>query len=162
LNIFFSSIGLTIFASKSEVMLFTRKLERPPILVRIGSYVLPLTTYFKYLGIFIDAGLRWSCHVKYVRQRCRCFLGCASILFDTAVMGTWSAGGAEHLSLHQTIFRCFIIGYSSSESFTRHKLPALPGTPLLDGHMKKQLVSVQEAMYSLVALRELLTVTLSA
>jgi hypothetical protein len=61
---------MTISASKSEVMLFTRKHERLPILVRIGSYVLPQATCFKYLGIFFDSGLRWSCHVKYVRQRC--------------------------------------------------------------------------------------------
>jgi hypothetical protein len=54
LNIFFS-------ASKLEVMLFTRKHERPPILVRIGSYLLPQTTCFTYLGVFFDAGLRWSC-----------------------------------------------------------------------------------------------------
>jgi hypothetical protein len=70
LNVFFSSMGLTISASKSEVVLFTRKHKCPPILVRIGSYVLPQTTCFKYLGIFFDSGLRWSCHVKYVRRRC--------------------------------------------------------------------------------------------
>jgi hypothetical protein len=70
-NVFFSSMGLTIIsASKSEVMLFTRKHERLPILERIGSYVLPQTTCYKYLGIFFDSGLRWSCHVKYVRRRC--------------------------------------------------------------------------------------------
>jgi hypothetical protein len=51
LNVFFSSMGLTISASKSEVMLFTRKHER------IGSYVLPQTICFKYLGLFFDAGL---------------------------------------------------------------------------------------------------------
>jgi hypothetical protein len=38
------------------------------ILVRIGSYIL-YTTCFKYLGIFFDAGLRWSCDVKYVLRR---------------------------------------------------------------------------------------------
>jgi hypothetical protein len=62
--------------------------------------------------------------------------------------------------------RC-IKGYSDilsldiipSESLTRHELPALFGYPLVDGHMEKKLASVQEAMYSLVALRELLTVT---
>jgi hypothetical protein len=46
-----------------------------------------------------------------------------------------------------------------SESFTRHELPALLGTPLVDGHLEKKLANVQEAMYSLVAPRELLTVT---
>jgi hypothetical protein len=62
--------------------------------------------------------------------------------------------------------RC-IKGYSdvlsldliSSESFTRHELPVLLGTPFVDGHMKKKLSSVQETMYTLVAPRELLTVT---
>jgi hypothetical protein len=38
LNVFFSSIGLTISASKLEVMLFASEHERLPILVRIGSY----------------------------------------------------------------------------------------------------------------------------
>jgi ribonuclease HI len=46
-----------------------------------------------------------------------------------------------------------------SESFTRHELPALVGTPLADGYMVKKLENAQEAMYSLVAPRELLTVT---
>jgi hypothetical protein len=59
-------MSLTISALQSKVMLFTRKHERLLILVRIGSYVLPQTTCFKYLGM----GLRWSCHVKYVRRRC--------------------------------------------------------------------------------------------
>jgi hypothetical protein len=46
-----------------------------------------------------------------------------------------------------------------SESFTRHELPALLGTSLVDGHMEKKLANVQRAMYSLVTPRELLTVT---
>jgi hypothetical protein len=62
--------------------------------------------------------------------------------------------------------RC-IKGYSNvlsldivpSESFTQHELPAILETTLVDGHIKKILASVQEAMYSLVAPRELLTVT---
>jgi hypothetical protein len=37
LNVFFSYMDQTISASKSEVILFTRKHERPPVLIRIGS-----------------------------------------------------------------------------------------------------------------------------
>jgi hypothetical protein len=71
LNVFFSFMGLTISAGKLKVMLFfSRKHERPPILVRVGSYVLPQTSCFKYLSIFFDAGLQWNCHAKYVRRRC--------------------------------------------------------------------------------------------
>jgi hypothetical protein len=47
LNVFFSSMSLTIFASKSEVVLIIKKHEHLSVLVRIGSYVLPQTTCFK-------------------------------------------------------------------------------------------------------------------
>jgi ribonuclease HI len=46
-----------------------------------------------------------------------------------------------------------------SDSFTWHELPALLRTPLVDGHMEKNLANIQGAMYSLVAPHELLTVT---
>jgi hypothetical protein len=49
---FFSSMELTISSSKSEVMMFSRKHERPPIVIRIRSHVLPQSTTFKYLGYF--------------------------------------------------------------------------------------------------------------
>jgi hypothetical protein len=62
--------------------------------------------------------------------------------------------------------RC-IRGYSDvlsldkvpSESFTRHELPALLETSLVDEHMEKKLANIQGSMHSLVAPRELLTVT---
>jgi hypothetical protein len=53
--------------------------------------VLPQTACFKYLGIFIDAGLRWSCHAKMPPKSKlmeiggRCFLGSAYVLFDTTL-----------------------------------------------------------------------------
>jgi hypothetical protein len=46
-----------------------------------------------------------------------------------------------------------------SESFTWHELPALLGTPLVDEHKEKKLPNVQEALYSFMVPRELLTVT---
>jgi hypothetical protein len=52
----------------------------------------------------------------------------------------------------------YVLSLDKVPSFTRHELPALLGTPLEDGHMEKKLVNVQEAIYSLVAPRELLTV----
>jgi hypothetical protein len=59
LGVFFSSVGLTISSSKSEV---SRKHERSPFLIRIGSHVLPQVTTFKYLEVFFDCGLRWGTH----------------------------------------------------------------------------------------------------
>jgi hypothetical protein len=62
--------------------------------------------------------------------------------------------------------RC-IAGYSdvlplnvvSSESFTRHDLPVLLATHFVGDHMEGALSGVPTSMYSVVAPRELLTVT---
>jgi hypothetical protein len=93
----FLPMDLTISASKSEVMLFTRKHERPPILVRVGSYVLPQTSCFKYLGIFFDAGLRWNCHAKYVRRRC---LQSVNLLKSVAGV-SWGAHPSNLIQLYR-------------------------------------------------------------
>jgi hypothetical protein len=60
LGVVFSSMGPAIPSAKSEVMLFSQKHERPSILIRIGSHVLPQTTILKYLGVFYDFGLKRS------------------------------------------------------------------------------------------------------
>jgi hypothetical protein len=62
--------------------------------------------------------------------------------------------------------RC-IVGYSdvlqlnivSSWSFTRHNLPTLLGDHFVGNHMERALCGIQISMYSMVAPRELLTVT---
>jgi hypothetical protein len=64
-------------------------------------------------------------------------------------MGHCIKGYSDVLSLHIV----------PSEFSTRHELPALFGTRLQDGHMKKKLANIQEAMCSLMAPRELWTVT---
>jgi hypothetical protein len=53
----------------AEVMLYSQTHERLPILIRIGSHVLPHASTFKYLGVFFDCGLRWSTQTKYVKRR---------------------------------------------------------------------------------------------
>jgi hypothetical protein len=74
----------------------------------------------------------------------------------------------EMLGLLRALSMCRCIkGYSDvlsldivpSESFKRYELPAILGIPLVDGHMEEQLANVQEAIYSMVAPRELLTVS---
>jgi hypothetical protein len=118
--------------------------------------------------------------VKYVRRRClqRVNLlksvagvswGAHSSCLIPAEWGThWIGPLSEMLGVLGALNmgRC-IKGYPDvlsldivlSESFKWHELPALFGTPLLDGHMEKKLANVQEAMYPLVVPRELLTVT---
>jgi type III secretory pathway component EscU len=60
LSVFFSLLGLTIFSTKSEVVLFSRRHLQPPVSIRIGDRLLPQVVSFKYLGVFFDAELRWG------------------------------------------------------------------------------------------------------
>jgi hypothetical protein len=102
------------------------------------------TTCFKYFGIFFDSGLRWSASLYRLDHPLREKLK----VLEALNMGRCIGGYSDVLSLDIV----------ASESFTRHELPAILGTPLVDGHMEKKLADVQ-AMYSLVAPHELLTVT---
>jgi hypothetical protein len=49
----------------------------------------------------------------------------------------------------------FSMDITPSESFTRHELLTLFGTPLVDMHMENALAGVRDKMYPLVAPREL-------
>jgi hypothetical protein len=65
-------------------------------------------------------------------------------------------------ALHQGIFQCFIIEYSSVRILHAVWVTSTPWNPFgrwAIEHMKKKLANVQEAMYSLVAPCKLLTVT---
>jgi hypothetical protein len=70
------------------------------------------------------------------------------------VLGALNMGGC--IKRYSDVLSLDIV---TSESISRHELPALFGTPLVDEHMENKLVNVQEALYSLVAPRKLLTVT---
>jgi hypothetical protein len=104
-------------------MLFTRKHERP-ILVRIGSYVLPQTTCGQERLAYLN--FRYLVAVCYrlghpLRER----LGVLGALN----MGRYIKGYSDVLSLDIV----------PSESFTRHELPVLLDTLSVDGHMEKKL-----------------------
>jgi hypothetical protein len=54
----------------------------------------------------------------------------------------WALNMGHYIKGYSDVFSLHIV---PSESFTRHELPALLETPLVDGHMKKKLAKVQEA-----------------
>jgi hypothetical protein len=76
-----------------KVMLFTRKHERPLVLVRIGSYVLTdETTCFKYLSIFFIfrcwVAMELPCEICKAKMPLKgkfVEIGSSTILFDTVV-----------------------------------------------------------------------------
>jgi hypothetical protein len=83
-----------LWASASEVMLFTRKHERPPILLRILCAT--LDDMFQIFGYILRCwvAMELPCEIctakmlpkgKLVGIGGRCFLESASILFDAAV-----------------------------------------------------------------------------
>jgi hypothetical protein len=69
-QVFFYMVGPTIYAGKSDAMVFSRKHHKPDLTLRIDGRSLPQTKEFKYFGVFFDSGLRWSTQVRYVQRRC--------------------------------------------------------------------------------------------
>jgi hypothetical protein len=84
LSVFISMIGLTISASKSEVVLFSRKQLQPVVSIQVNGRLLPQSISFKYLGVFYETGLRWGTQAKYVQKRCLQRLN-----FLKSIAGVW-------------------------------------------------------------------------
>jgi hypothetical protein len=56
-----SDLGLSISATKSEVVLLKKRTEASPRLTMV-VICLPASTEFKYLGVVFDRGLTWNAH----------------------------------------------------------------------------------------------------
>jgi len=84
LSVFFDTIGLTISATKSEAMIFSRKHSKPQLRLLLYGQYLPQTDQFKYLGVFLDTGLRWATQIKYVQKRCL-----QRMNLMNSIAGTW-------------------------------------------------------------------------
>jgi len=57
---FFADWKMTINSSKSEAIIFTRKIYTLPQPVRVLNYSVPWSRRVKYLGVMLDSGLRWG------------------------------------------------------------------------------------------------------
>ena len=57
------SSGLAINASKSTLLIISRKLEKPQIHLSINSTPLTTVESAKYLGVTITSDLKWSTHI---------------------------------------------------------------------------------------------------
>jgi hypothetical protein len=68
---FLSDLGLSISTTKSEVVLFSRRLVESPPSLTMGGIGLPISKEFKYLGVVFDRELTWNAHTRYVLKRCR-------------------------------------------------------------------------------------------
>lgn len=62
--------GLSLSASKSSVVVFTKKRHIPPVVVRVNDEVIPQENIVKFLGIWLESRLSGSTHCDYVVQKC--------------------------------------------------------------------------------------------
>lgn len=62
--------GLSLSASKSTLVVFTKKRFIPPIVLEINGENIPQENKVKFLGIWLDSKLSGTPHIDYVLQKC--------------------------------------------------------------------------------------------
>lgn len=74
LNDWLSSINLEISIPKTQFIIFNRtKSQLPPNGLQVGDDYIPSKNSIKYLGIILDASLRWLPHIKNLREKTAIF-----------------------------------------------------------------------------------------
>jgi hypothetical protein len=69
LNEFFRDMGLSIYESKSELVLFSRKHTDPSVCVTLNGECMSVVPKFHYLDVVFDEKFLYGAHVVYIQQK---------------------------------------------------------------------------------------------
>jgi hypothetical protein len=101
-----SDLGLSIIATKSEMLLFSNKRSEASPRPTLGGICLPASTEF--IDVVFDRGLTWNAHTKYVVKRYK-----TRINFMESIAGTsWGSHPDNMLILFKGLVRS-VFEYSS-------------------------------------------------
>lgn len=70
LNAWLTDHGLSLSASKSSVVVFTRKRRIPDIDILLDDEIIPVSNCVKFLGLYLDARLTGIPHLNFIRNKC--------------------------------------------------------------------------------------------
>jgi ribonuclease HI len=84
LNTWLNNHGLTLSATKSSALVFTRKRLIPDVDLVIDSESLPVVSKAKFLGVLLDSRLSGIPHLTYIRDKCE-----KNINVLRALSGVW-------------------------------------------------------------------------
>ncbi|CAK1583256.1 unnamed protein product [Parnassius mnemosyne] len=70
LNFWLIEHGLSICASKSNSVVFTRRRFSPDVPIHIDDSLIPFQTQVKFLGVFLDSKMTGIPHLSYVAAKC--------------------------------------------------------------------------------------------
>ena len=83
-NKWINDAGLSLNASKSKVVVFSRKHIRPVISLSVGSSVIPVVDSTCYLGVTLSNDLKWNAHISRTCAKARQQLGVIHRNFNQA------------------------------------------------------------------------------
>jgi len=76
--------GLCLNASKSKVVVFSRKRVRPDVVVTVDSTVIPNADSICFLGVTVSSDLKWNTHITNTCAKARQQLGIIHRTFNQA------------------------------------------------------------------------------
>ena len=69
LDSWFAINKLSLNITKTNFMLFGKRLLNTDIVIRIRNVIIERVRVAKFIGVHIDELLNWNCHIKYVKSR---------------------------------------------------------------------------------------------
>ena len=69
LDSWFAINKLSLNITKTNFMLFGKRLLNTDIVIRIRNVIIERVRVAKFLGVHIDELLNWNCHIKYVKSK---------------------------------------------------------------------------------------------
>lgn len=70
LDVWLSEHGLSLSASKSSVVVFSRKRIVPDVAIKLNNQVIPVFKEVKFLGVILDSKLSGIPHLNYIIKKC--------------------------------------------------------------------------------------------
>lgn len=73
-------VGLNISRRKTKVCMFRRGRSKHNVRIKLNSYLIEEVYTVKYLGMWLDTGLRWNTHINETRNKTLRFLNLFKVL----------------------------------------------------------------------------------
>lgn len=95
------NLGLDISPTKTKLCIFKRGRIKDTVNIKINNIQIEVVDKYKYLGLWLDRGIRWTLHINNVYEKCLKFVN----IFKVLVGSSWGVHPIHLRRLYLAIVR---------------------------------------------------------